>query len=88
MSKSDHEPITHQKHTVKPNTPDALIRKFLRQHKMVECKGYHVVMTKKSCRKLKARAMKVPKTIKVANTTCPCLEYLRLSPCRICEVKG
>lgn len=86
MSKSDHEPITHAKHTVKPNTSQALVNKFLRQHKMVECKGYHVVMTAKSCRKLKKRALKVPKMIRIANMSCPCLEYLRLSPCRSCEV--
>ena len=87
MSKSDHDEIQHTRLNCKPNTPQAAVNKFLRQHKMVVCAGYKITMTQKSCRKLKKRAMKVPKTIRVANTTCHCLEWLKLSPCRECEVK-
>jgi hypothetical protein len=86
MSKSDHDPKAHQKHTVKPNTPESQVKKFMRQHRMVACPGFHCVMTQKACRKLKRRAEKVPKMIRIANMSCPCMEYLRLSPCRSCEV--
>lgn len=85
MSKSDHEPITHQKHTVKPNTSEADVRRFLSRHVMITCVPFRCSMTKKACARRHKKALQAKPSVLVGNNPLQSAEALRFDTCKKCK---
>lgn len=83
----EENPITHQKHTVKPNTPIDAVNAFKRSNGYFICETRNAGMTAKACRDMRKRALAAKKIVQVSfkGNQMVGMEWLKLAACAACK---